>query len=571
MMIMKKRKTQFIPKRTGFGIVTGTTLLLILFAVFSCRSSDTDNKMTAGGTANVSINLQGEAFDDTADLGGQASLTQGVSVSTSAVQRKEIPFNDDFTLVAELSPVKTSVSNQVQASLGGNLLAATGPTPLGTGIRYKVVVFRSTGEYVTERNYIRGQESSTADLNLDGDSNYAFIVYSVKSQTDLPDVTYTNTSNKTLSTASISGLANTVDFMYYRKDMQVSGNQTNYLDVILRHRLSQITTTIDASATGYNITAVTANIDSHYPSYNVPLSTGTPAQTGTAGTAAVTFPTLGTQIIVANPVMLNGNTTTGKFTLSTITIGPLTQTVSSTALTGLKITPGIMYNLKFTLSPTDVYLDNYNGQKAARINGKVWMRYNLGADNSINPDQDPIVSGLHGDYYQFGRSVSVAGKADTSLNSNFNGNPAAANAWNSGTETTPVKTANDPCPQNYRLPTQTEFQGLLDATVQSNVGTWSASDTNYGAAKVLTSKKNNNVKIVLPAQGAFGTRGNNAPYSGFWTNQRGALAVYWTSTSSSSNNTSYFRANSTSASMFVQTDGNPSIKIFSVNIRCIAQ
>ena len=47
---------------------------------------------------------------------------------------------------------------------------------------------------------------------------------------------------------------------------------------------------------------------------------------------------------------------------------------------------------------------------------------------------------------------------------------------------------------------QTEFQGLLDATVQSNVGTWSTSDTNYSAAKVLTSKKNNNVKIVLPAQ-----------------------------------------------------------------------
>ncbi|NHQ72683.1 hypothetical protein HAP39_19490, partial [Elizabethkingia miricola] len=322
-MIMKKRKTQFISKQTGFGMATCTTLLLILFAVFSCRSNDSDNKMTAGGTANVSINLQGEAFDDIADLGGQASLTQGVSGSTSAVQRKEIPFNNDFTLVAELSPVKASVSNQAQASLGGNLLAATGPTPLGTGIRYKVVVFRSTGEYVTERNYIRGQESSTAALNLDGGSNYTFIVYSVKSQTDLPDVMYTNSSNKTLSTASMSGLANTVDFMYYRKDMQVSGNQTNYLDVILRHRLSQITTTIDASATGYNITAVTANIDSHYPTYNVPLSTGTPAQTGTAGTAAVTFPTLGTQVVVANPVMLNGNTTTGKFTLSTITIGPL--------------------------------------------------------------------------------------------------------------------------------------------------------------------------------------------------------------------------------------------------------
>ena len=106
---------------------------MLLLAVFSCRSNDSDNKVTAGGTANVSINLQGEAFDDTADLGGQASLTQGVSVSTSAVQRKEIPFNNDFTLVAELSPVGSSSGKQAQAALGGNLLAATGPTPLGTG------------------------------------------------------------------------------------------------------------------------------------------------------------------------------------------------------------------------------------------------------------------------------------------------------------------------------------------------------------------------------------------------------------------------------------------------------
>ena len=41
---------------------------MLLLAVFSCRSNDSDNKVTAGGTANVSINLQGEAFDDTAIL-----------------------------------------------------------------------------------------------------------------------------------------------------------------------------------------------------------------------------------------------------------------------------------------------------------------------------------------------------------------------------------------------------------------------------------------------------------------------------------------------------------------------
>lgn len=546
-MMMKKRKTQFVLKQTSFGILTGAMLLL---AVFSCRSNDSDNKVTAGGTANVSINLQGEAFDDTADLGGQASLTQGVSVSTSAVQRKEIPFNNDFTLVAELSPVGSSSGKQAQAALGGNLLAATGPTPLGTGIRYKVVVFRSTGEYVTERNYARGQESSTADLNLDGGSNYTFIVYSVKSQTDLPDVTYTNTSNKTLATASISGLANTVDFMYYRKDMQVSGNQTNYLDVILRHRLSQITTTIDASATGYNITAVTANIDSHYPSYNVPLSTGTPAQTGTAGTAAVTFPTLGTQIVVANPVMLNGNTTTGKFTLSAITIGPLTQTVSSAALTGLKITPGIMYNLKFTLSPADVYLDNYNGQKAARINGKVWMLYNLG-DNRTDPNTGPFDQS---NFYQFGRSAVVAtGSTQTAEIAGWNTTIAADNAWNSGTEAAPVKTGNDPCPQNYRIPTRTELQSLLDGTTKTEIGTFNDSPTNFSAAKVYTSNRNSSVKLTFPAIGA------RNPAAGR-VNNRGISPHVWTSTASDASNA---YANGRKAIVIhPKNTGNP--------IRCIA-
>ncbi|MCL1034919.1 hypothetical protein [Elizabethkingia anophelis] len=544
---MKKRKTQFVLKHTSFGIITGAMLLL---AVFSCRSNDSDNKVTAGGTANVSINLQGEAFDDTADLGGQASLTQGVSVSTSSVQRKEIPFNNDFTLVAELSPVSNFSGKQAQAALGGNLLAATGPTPLGTGIRYKVVVFRSTGEYVTERNYIRGQESSTAALNLDGGSNYTFIVYSVKSQTDLPDVTYTNSSNKTLSTASMSGLANTVDFMYYRKDMQVSGDQTNYLDVILRHRLSQITTTIDASATGYNITAVTANIDSHYPTYNVPLSTGTPAQTGTAGTAAVTFPTLGTQVVVANPVMLNGNTTTGKFTLSTITIGPLTQTVSSAALMGLKITPGIMYNLKFTLSPADVYLDNYNGQKAARINGKVWMLYNLG-DNRTDPNTGPFDQS---NFYQFGRNTVVAtGSTQTAEISGWNTTIAADNAWNSGTEAAPVKTGNDPCPQNYRIPTRTELQSLLDGTTKTEIGTFNDSPTNFSAAKVYTSNRNSSVKLTFPAIGARNAAAGRV-------NNRGISPHVWTSTASDASN-AYANGRNTIVTHLKNT-GNP--------IRCIA-
>ncbi|MDV3926433.1 hypothetical protein CMT52_13210 [Elizabethkingia anophelis] len=562
-----KNKNSYIKKIDSYlSILTALVLLLIFF---SCRSTDTDNKIS-NEQATVVVNLQGETFEDTGVLGTVASNNHGISSEKNITQKFEIPFNKEFSITAELSPVAYE-NKQTQASSKINPIAATETTPLGANIRYKVVVYKSTGEYVTERDYTRTQEANTAALNLDGGSSYTFIAYSVNSTTNLPAVTFSNTANKTLLTSSVSALASNNDFMYYRKDMQVSGNGPNYLDVVLRHRLSLITTTIDASATGYNITAVNSNFDSQYPSYNAALSDGTITRTGTVGNISPVFPTLGTSVIVSNPTLINAETTAGKFTISSITIGPLTQTPNS-GLTGLTITAGVKYNLKLRLNPIDILLD-YNGQKAVRISGQIWMRHNLGANTALDPDQNPSVSGLHGNYYQFGRIASVATGTEVVANSNYNGNPAAFNAWNTGTEASPVKTATDPCPSGYRIPTRTEFQALVDNTIQSNIGTWSAGDTNYTAAKVLTSKRNSNVKMSLPAQGAFGALGGNTPpytYTWYWTNQRGTRVSYWTSTSNTNNDTSYFDGNSTSATV-TQLNGNPSIKVLMKSVRCIAQ
>ncbi|MDV3721082.1 hypothetical protein CMU38_17820, partial [Elizabethkingia anophelis] len=385
-------KTQMINNKVRLGYL----LILISIFIFSCRSSDTENSLVKG-TAVVNVNLQGESFEDGGDSSAQAVIGKDNfgSLNASSIQRREVSLNKDFDLIAELSPVKISASSGSQASIKNNLMAATETTMLGNSVKYKVVVYKSSGEYVTERDYIHGQEASTSVLNLDGDSNYTFIVYSVNSTTILPSVTFSDISNKTLSTSSLSGITGDNDFMYYRKDMQVSGNGPNYLNAILTHKLSLITSTIDASATGYNITAVDSNFDSHFPTYNVDLSSGLVSRTGTVGNAAVIFPVLGTSVVVSQPTLINGSTTIGKFIISSMTIGPYTQSVPRDALTGLKITPGVKYNLKLTIVPTDIYL-NFSGQSAVRINGKIWMRYNLGADMTSNPDQDPSVVGLHG-------------------------------------------------------------------------------------------------------------------------------------------------------------------------------
>ncbi|WP_411898583.1 hypothetical protein [Elizabethkingia bruuniana] len=142
--------------------------ILILFSIlfiFSCRGSDSESKLTEG-TAVVKVSLSGEAFGDESTL-TQAALGNKVSAQLETLQRKTIPFNKDFDLVAELSPVSTSSSvKNEQASLKGAPMAITETTLLGNNIKYKVVVYKSTGEYVTERDYVHGQESSTAVLNF---------------------------------------------------------------------------------------------------------------------------------------------------------------------------------------------------------------------------------------------------------------------------------------------------------------------------------------------------------------------------------------------------------------------
>jgi hypothetical protein len=41
----------------------------------------------------------------------------------------------------------------------------------------------------------------------------------------------------------------------------------------------------------------------------------------------------------------------------------------------------------------------------------------------------------------------------------------------------------DPCPAEYRMPTRSDWDGVLANNTQDVVGTWSSSDTNYSSAR----------------------------------------------------------------------------------------
>ncbi|RNA60798.1 hypothetical protein D1631_02030 [Chryseobacterium nematophagum] len=169
---------------------------------------------------------------------------------------------------------------------------------------------------------------------------------------------------------------------------------------------------------------------------------------------------------------------------------------------------------------------------------KAWLTYNLGADTNQNPNLPTQATA--GNYYQWGRIGPVATAYSTTGSiPGWNSSDAPNGSWSAS------KTANDPCPSGFRVPTSAEW-AILNTNDRSNVGTFSSGSandpTNFGAALQYTCPNNGNI-LVLPAAGYRGSpsgmlvgRGITGDY---WSvNESGSqsFVFYFTSTVSGNGN-----------------------------------
>jgi uncharacterized protein (TIGR02145 family) len=126
-------------------------------------------------------------------------------------------------------------------------------------------------------------------------------------------------------------------------------------------------------------------------------------------------------------------------------------------------------------------------------NGVEWMDRNLGASQVATSSTD---ADSYGDLYQWGRAadghekrtsqphdgttnrpstITETGAWDgkfitipNSVNRNDWVTTQTDNAWNTGTASAPIKTATDPCPTGFRLPTEAEWQAEINFWTWSN-------------------------------------------------------------------------------------------------------
>lgn len=515
--------------------------IFLCLGMLSCRSKIDDVKPTVGN-ATVQLVLMGTSFDDIGTLGTQAAIPRSLTALVpDQIEQVLLEGNEEYSLIATLSPVSSTVNSDAMmltasSALTKNKSATTTVTnPLGEGIRYKVAVFDVAGNYVEEQDFTSGQ--NTTDITqLNGGSTYTFVVYSIGSSTDLPPIIYSDPSKKTLATASVNNISGDSDLMYYTYSMMVTGNEINYLNIVLKHKYSRIVTTLDASATGYAITGIDrVTIAPQSESSNMQLSNSHTTGTGLSGSKIVSFPTLGSGVVTSQPVLINcDDTTTGSLSIKSITMntgGNLNATIThqNVIFNNLKITRGIEYSLKLAFVPNDMNLV-YGGYPAVKINGFVWMRHNLGADISADPDIPS--QAIVGNYYQWGRIDAVA-NANTPEGAivPWRTSPIPGNySWNaSAEESTPIKTANDPCPAGWRVPTGREYITLYANVKSAKIGDNTNAATNFRAASVLTSSRNGSVKLTFPSTGY--RRSTDGALIG-----RGSSYTYWNSVREGTNN-----------------------------------
>ena len=206
------------------------------------------------------------------------------------------------------------------------------------------------------------------------------------------------------------------------------------------------------------------------------------------------------------------------------------------------------------------------GAYVAANDWKAFMCHNLGAANTaVNPLQPGWE--VNGGYWQWGRlgpsssqwlntntehfahgpTGPGAGQTNEAAVGGWSTTAASDDAWSDGS-----KTANDPCPPGFRVPTKAQWEGVLASNVQGAIGAYNPGPTNYSFGLTF------GPGLMLPAAGY------RLPSSGLLF-RRGASGDYWSSTEVS--------ANASSRLGFL--DGAPGMgsesRTNGLSLRCIAE
>lgn len=314
--------------------------LAVLFVGFqSCQKSESES--AGNNNTTVKFNLSVGSPEEENILVGNSRTTKRSPESN--VQLSNVQISDNLNM--EVIVLKDSESSAMNYSSAVNSEARAASQvvrkTLNPGVKYRIMVYNENGSHQGNYDYNYGSEDPNNPLKLNAGQTYTFVIYSVNSTTNLPSVTNQNS----LDNATINNVSG--DLMYFKKKVKLTFGD-NFLDAILVHQFSQITTSIemDNSMTGSIQAIANTRITPTKASGNLKLSDNSLTFSSGTTTANVNFPNVpgGTTIITSDSTfLLSPSTTSANFEIGSITLDGETKT--NISVPNIKITPGHKYKL----------------------------------------------------------------------------------------------------------------------------------------------------------------------------------------------------------------------------------
>lgn len=434
------------------SLIKSSVFVVTFFVILSsCRSTDTDNNFSQG-TTSVNINLLESKFLDE-DPEAKAITGSKLLLTDNIVQRH-------YTLLDPSTVVTTELSQEPVQKYSGTTRAGldSAGNPLANGTMFRVIAYRENGQYHIHQDYTVGTKG--LPLMLDNSKPYTIIAYSFGTSV-LPVISSTETGN--LSSAQTTYGQGNTDFMFQSLSLTPKDAETT-LNLILEHRITQLlSATVNTVAIAPLNSITSASLGPNYSTGTISLSnkgyiTGT--DTAPLSVALPSFSRVDDYNMKINNLNLYINGGGGEYSdgvgrglfTTTITIGNELKTIKDIPF---KLTPGARKNLTIKFEKCLVLIAG---------KPRAFMCHNLGADTSVNP-YVPSAQ-IQGAKYQWGNKTPVlTQQQDLDIQGKVPNWPQTYSPNTAWLDT--AKGPEDPCPDGYRVPSQSEMSSLLRENTRS--------------------------------------------------------------------------------------------------------
>ena len=331
-----------------------TLVLSLLFCSFFTLSCKKDSEEFGSGPATVKVTLVGIEADVDNPL---ANNSLSKVASTSPIQEQppvvEIPLDKNLSVYVSLEEQGNNQNNSNPLSAAKNKVAAKEVGNLVPGVKYGVIVYDASGDFVDHKVFTHGNEALESGFALGGGKTYTFIGYSDNSTTIPTEFTGINK----LSTVSLDNISG--DLLYFRQ-VQTVNTGVNNLRIMLRHKFTLITTQLKVGATYEGvINAVSTGLFTNLrESGSIKLADSTITYSSDLTSQDITFSgaTFPTTTINSTPNLIIAPNTDAavKFQIPNLTVNGISHVIPATSF---NMKAGKKYNLVLTLD-VPCYVNN---------------------------------------------------------------------------------------------------------------------------------------------------------------------------------------------------------------------